>query len=186
MAPAPKAAGAEEDLSTIMYSNPARYAQIIEERAEQRILSKLNTQNQVQHRTNTVMQELGAEYPELSDINSELTQKALSALKTLPENEQATTAGYRYAVKQAAEELNVKPKSKRPQVDEDFSGGYGSGALRRRAPGNKLAPDTEAFAQALGMDLEDPALKDRLIKRQQRDWNRPEHPLSSKTKKGSK
>ena len=171
-----------DDLSTIMYSDPARYAQIIEERAEARILEKINASSAAQQRTQSVIGELGAEYPELADINSPLTKAAVAALNNLPEHERNTTAAYRLAVKQAAEDLSVKPKSKRPAADEEFGGGeYIPRPARRSA--NKLSAATEAFAAEVGLDLEAPGVKERLIARSNRSWSEPSSPVKTRSKK---
>lgn len=192
MAPPPPAKKTEadsEDLTALMYSDPAKYHAIIEERAatkaEHRIGEKLNRQQTEQARTNAVLAELTSEYPEIQDTTSELSKKTLELYSKLSEPERNNVSAWKLTVKEAAMELGMKPKSKRP-VDDDagFVGPSSGNPSRRRQQSNKLSPETEQWAQLLGVDIEDPVVRDRIVQRAQRDFTKWQKPMS--TKKGKK
>lgn len=185
VAPAKKAAPEqEEDLSTLAYTDPAKYAAVIEERTTAKITAQLTKREEAQARTNAVMNELTNEYPEITDAKSDLSKKALEIYNSIPEHERNTTAAFKLAVKEAAMEIGVKPKSKRSD-DENFmgpSGGVPTSRSRRQA--TKLSPETEQWAALLGVDLSDKEVHDRVVQRAQRDFRRYQQPLT--TKKGKK
>jgi hypothetical protein len=166
----PKKQEEEEDLDTLMISEPAKAAKIIEERAEARIMNKLNQNQKVTNSVNQIV----SDYPELADQNSDLYKKAVEIYSTLDEAERTSPVAYKYAVKEAAEALGVKPKSKRPQVDEDFDPpSYGQGQRRRRQRDASLSDATVEFAQRMGLNpKKDEALKKRLEQHSQRNWRK--------------
>jgi hypothetical protein len=171
--PAP---AAEPSLSDLLYSDPERYAQIIQERAEQRALEKMNRHNSQIQKVNSVIGQLASEYPELSDSNHALTKKAVEIYNALPEEERQTSLAYKMAVREAAEELSVKPKSKRPVEEPEFNSSYSG---RRSGKSQKLDPVTEEFASLFGIDTNDAKIKQSLLEKQNRNWNRYE-PVSKK------
>lgn len=165
----PKAAPAPQkqvSMSDLLYSNPEEYARIIEERAMERVAA----QQQRAQKVNGVISQLAQEFPELSDNNSSLTKRAVEIYNSLPPEEKQSSLSYRLAVKDAADELGLKPKSKRPVDDEPSFGSSGRSAPRRK---DKLNPMTEVWATALGLDPSDPKVKARLVERQNRDWHKP-------------
>lgn len=183
------AASDTEDLTSLMYDDPKRYHQIISERAASSALGVVRQEMQSQGQLNSTMTALAAEYPELTKADHELTKKAASIFAQLPENERQSTMAYKYAVKQAAEELSMQPTSKRPPSDDIIAGGGSNpyGAPRNRKKTDVLSPATEAWGEVLGLDTEDPDMRARLIKRSQRnDWSTPQNPLPAKKKGGRK
>ena len=178
--PAPaKKPVASDDLDSLMYSDNARYRAIIQEQTEERIFQKLNQQNEIQGRTQSVISELAAEYPELSDRDNALTIKSVEILNSLPQHERATTTAYRYAVKQAAEELAVKPRSKRG--DDEFMGpsynAYGGQQRRREKSEKQTIAEISPLAEAMGLDMNDPAVAKRIAERTKRSFKELQAPL---------
>lgn len=166
----PTAPTKEASLTDLLYNDPEKYAQMVERRAEEKALAQMQRQQAQMVKTSTTISELQNEFPELSDSGHELTKKAVEVYNSLPEEERTTSLAYKMAVKAAALDLGYKPRSKRP-VDEEPSigSGYGRGAPRKS---NKLDTDTELAAQIFGIDTSDPKVKERLIKKSQRDWNK--------------
>lgn len=182
--PAAKAE-AKEDLSDLLYSDPERYAQIMEERAEARIMGRLSKQQEAQQRTQAVLGELAAEYPEINDMHSPLTKKAVELYNALPDNERNSPISYKLAVKEAAAELGVKPRSKRADTDDFVGGGNARGSDgQRRAKKDTLDPGTRRWAEVLNVELT-PEVEARLIERSKRKWSTYQRPLTTK-KKGTK
>lgn len=181
-----------EDLSSLMYSDPAAYARRIEERAEKRIMSNLQNQNAAVAKQNAVLSELTYDYPELGDKNSALTKRAVEIYGQLPVEDRSSPLSYRLAVKEAATELSVKPRSKRTEDDENFMGSSSGGSRRgERSKKDKVDPNTELWAEALGdqfrelgHDYNDNVVKERIAKRAQRSWSKWQQP--DKVKKGGR
>lgn len=162
------AAKAEESLSDIMYSDPDKYAALIEERAEKRIMGQISRQQAQVAKTQSVLSELQSEFPELASADHELTKKAVEVYNSLPEDERSSSLAYKVSVKQAALDLGYKPKSKRP-ADEEPSIGSG-GRVPRKS--NKLDSSTEQLASMFGLNTSDPKVKERLIKSANREWTK--------------
>jgi hypothetical protein len=168
--PAPKAP--KEDLSDLLYKDPEAYARLIEERAEKRAVERVSAQQEKLNKVNSIIGSLTQEYPELQDGNHQLTKRAVEIYSALPDEEKQSSLSYKLAVKDAAEELAIKPRSKRP-VDEEPSFGSSSGA-RSRAKATKLDGATEELARMFGIDTSDSKVKERLLAKQNRNWNRYE------------
>lgn len=169
---APKATETES-LSDLMYSDPERYAAVIQERAEQRIMGQISKQQSQMAKTQSVLSELQAEFPELAHADHELTKKAVEVYNSLPEDERSSSLAYKVSVKQAALDLGYKPKSKRP-ADEEPSFGSSSGRSARKS--NKIDGATEQLAAMFGINTSDPKVKERLVKASQREWNKYKNP----------
>ncbi len=185
--PAARRTEASEDLSSIMYSDPAKYAQIIEDRAESRIMEKLSAKDQAQGRLNSVMAELHTDFPELNDPNNDLTKKAGEIFARLSDEEKKSSLALKLAVKDAATELGVKPKRMRPNEDFMDGGTSSSGAGRERKKNDKIDPITEFWGEELGLDMKDPAVRARLQARSERKWEKYQKPLPIQSRnKGKK
>lgn len=150
---------------------------------------------QVDHRANEfvqdqrrqgALQELGADYPELSDGNSALSRLAVQEFENLHPGMRATAEGYKLAVREAAAKLGLMTNSKRnnrnsdDSTNDDFTGlpggGSSSGGSRRseqKPKDSELHPDTLTSAELLGLDITDKKLVERLKKRSQRkNWSK--------------
>lgn len=168
--PAPKTES--EDVEDILYRDPKRYTEIVERRAEERVMSKLRAEQAVQQKQSTVLSSLINEFPELSNNDHELTKKAIELYNNLPDDDKTSPMAYRLAVKEAAMELGVKPRSKRAE-DDSYSFGGSSGGTSSRKKKETLDSSTLDFAKIMGLDTSDPKVKERLAARAARDWKRP-------------
>jgi hypothetical protein len=180
VAPKPAAkAESTENLADLMYSDPEKYAQLIEERAEKRVLSRIDEVNAKQSKHQAAMAELFEEFPELKDSSSPLVQKANEIWSKLPAEDRNSSTAFRLAAKEAALELNVKPKSKR--TDEEFVGGGSASptSARRNTKQAELDPLTKQFAEVCGLEV-DAETEKRLIERSKRNFQKYQVPLSSK------
>ena len=109
------------------------------------------------------------EFPELADGEAPLTKEAVKIFKNLSKDEQKNPNAYRVAVLEAATELGVQPMKKRkPKETDDFTGGSGQGGSSKR---NAVASDTLEFARAMGLDVEDPKVVDRLKTHSKRSYS---------------
>jgi predicted transcriptional regulator len=168
----------DEDLETLAYRDPKAYAKKVEDRAaskaDERVRSALNQQQQ----NNAMLNQLISEYPELNDNSSELTVKALEIYKNMPDHEKATSTAYKIAVRDAAAEVGVLPKSKRKTNNNDSYVGGGSGSVnaRKGASGpSDVDVKTLEFAERLGVNIKDKKIVERLKQRAARKtWNRYE------------
>ena len=165
----------------LMYTNPALYQQKLAEQIKAEMRHELTTSNQVQSRQQSTIAELVSEYPELSDANNELTKKTVELYNRMPDYEKSNPAALRAAAFKAASELDVKPKHKRPV--EEFTGNDGYDRPQQRRAPTKLNPLTEEFGRAIGLDMDDPAVKARVLERSKRDWKHPQTPISTKKRK---
>lgn len=147
--PAPKAK--ESKLSDLIYENPDEFARRVMEQAESNVEKKLNDRQGAQNRQNAVLQTLANSYPEITDSDHPLTKLAIEKYDSMSADEKASPAAYKAAVAEAAIELDIKPKSKRPKSDDDSYVGAGSSGSRR-ASKQGIAPETAEFAKLLGVD----------------------------------
>lgn len=170
---APAAAGTKsEDLSDLMYSDPQRYAQVIEERAEARIMGKLNDMNTANQKQTSVMASIMNEYPELGDGDHQLTKKAVEIFASFDEADKKSPISYKLAAQQAALELGVKPKSKRTEADDYSIMSSSSSSSRKKTKKSEVSDVTLNVAELMGLDPTDEKLKQRLAERAGRNWNK--------------
>jgi hypothetical protein len=181
--PAQKASAKEADLSELLYSDPQKYAEVIEARAEARAAARFQESQQKQFKTQSVLSELQAEFPELSDSNHPLYKKAVEIYNALPEDERQSAASYKLAVKSAALEEGIKPRSKRPVDEEPSFGASNSGMRSSQRKSGKLDSTTEEWAKIFGIDTSNAQVKERLVQKQNRNWNKyePVAPAAKKT-----
>lgn len=165
----------EEDLSDLLITDPQRAASIIEERAEKRVMSKLEASQKQQQKQQGTLAELTSAYPELQHNDHELTQLAIQKYNSLADEDKVSPLAYKLAVKEAAMELGIKERSKRAE-GEDFVPSRSSGKKERKK--ESLDPATEAFARILAergykaVDPDDPKVRERLIQNAQRNFSK--------------
>jgi hypothetical protein len=165
IAPAKQAAPAEDaKLEDLMYSDPAKYTALIEERATQKALEKIQAQGAIQQ----AVAGLYNEYPELADNDNALTKATREVLKTVPDSEQMNPKMYEYAVMKAAGELGVQPRSKRkapePEDDGFVAPSYQSPQARaKKRSTEQVVSQNKDIAKAFGVDLNDPKQKEKYL-----------------------
>jgi hypothetical protein len=155
----------EVNLTTLMYDDPKRYSQVIKEQAKQEALEEMRRETSSQTSVNQAIAQLAADYPELADQESELTKASVEILKSAGESERANPRTYEYAVLKAAGALDIKPRSKRTQSEDDFvAPSYSSpqGRTKKRND-DSVVSENKILAAQFGIDLDNPALKAQYI-----------------------
>jgi hypothetical protein len=135
-----------------------------------------------QQRVGNTIASLQNEYPELGDTSSELAKKAIANFNALSDEDKQSPMAYKLAVREAADEIGLKPKSKRPVVEESWESGDGYTRGSRRAPANKLDPASKEWAELLGLEVTEDVEK-RLIERAKRDYRKYQPPTEIKRAK---
>lgn len=163
--PQPNAVPKEKPLEDLLYDNPAEAVRQIEERAEKRVLSKIEQRDQAKAKQTQAINELYSEFPEFSDQDHDLTKKALEIYGKMDDAEKADPKALKLAGYQAAVDLGVKPRSKRTD-DDSFSFGSGGTKPGRGKKSDKLDPAVEEFARLMGLNVDDQKVQERLKARQ--------------------
>lgn len=134
--------------------------------------NEIREELQLSNKQNQVLQSLYNDFPELADASNALTKRAVEIHKTLDKTEQMSPTSYRFAVLEAAAELDVIPVKKRKSNQDDFTGMGNDGAPSKKAA-KKAADDlTMSFAEAMGLNTSDPKVAERLKKRSERkNWS---------------
>lgn len=163
---------AAKKVSDVIYEDADAAAEIIEKRAEERVMKRIDEREQY----NGTIAALYNDYPELSDGQSEMTKKTLSYLSQYPEAQRKNPTFIKLAARDAAAELGVMTKNKRGNGGgDDFSfGGGNSGGGKARDTKRTSAEDDMILrtAEVLGVDISDPKKKERVLsrKRNEREW----------------
>jgi hypothetical protein len=164
-------------LADLAYKDPKAYALKISDRAEQRAMRMVDERLNANNQTNNTLSQLGLEYPELNDANSELTLKAVELYKRLSNEDRKSPLAYKAAVRDAAADLGVLPKNKRKATSEtpEINSGNSSTAAANSRQGQSKNVDakTLAFAKLMGLDTSKKEVVERLKLRSQRTkWNK--------------
>lgn len=172
----------EKELVDLAYTNPAEYARRIVNTARKEAAHVVNNAFGQQQETSNVLSKLGGEYPELADNASELTLKSVSIYKNMTESERSSPMAYKVAVRDAAAELGILPKTKRPKdggyepnVGNSNSGAneQGKAQLRAKEKGAVKANDrTLEIAALMGLDTSKKEVRENLDKRAQEIANK--------------
>ncbi len=173
---APKAPAAPAaKLEDVWFDKPQQAADQIMAQAEERIMKRIDSRSDQLHRQNQTLSQLVSDFPELSDGNHEFTKKAVEIYSAMSAEDKTSPLAYKAAVKEAALEMGVMPKSKRK--DDDYvSSGNGSNSSRNesRSPRSGAGIDkaTEEFAKLVGVNIDDPKVRDRIkSKHNRRSYN---------------
>lgn len=162
-APQKAEADGEGDLSEMIYSDPNKFVNKLTEKVSAAVDKKLSSAQAATTKYQQVVGSIISEFPEAGDQSSELTKRANELFLALPAEDRDNPLALKTSVTAAAAELGIKPKSKRPKVSDDdgFSlGGGGGGARERKTAQKEIDRNTELFAEAVGLDLNDPKNKE--------------------------
>lgn len=170
--PAPRPEKIEaQSFKDLFYQDEEAAATQLKEQTKKEIREELEGYN----RQAQVLTSLHVDFPELGDKDHALTKRAVEIHKMLPPKEQLSPSSYRLAVLEAANELSVTPQSKRKKEadTDDYTGAAsGGGGGAKRASANTLANETLVFAQAMGLNVDDKELVDRLKASSKRIWTK--------------
>lgn len=157
--PPVREAPTKKPLKDLWYDDPDAAAKEIAAKATNDTLAQIRAENAVQQKKGNVIQGLYREYPELQDYDHPLTTKAVELFEKMTDEEKANPIAYKLAVKEAAEELDIKTKAKRkPKEDDDafsLGGGKGGDKPARSKKSGELDPKTVAFAKLVGLNTDD-------------------------------
>jgi CO dehydrogenase/acetyl-CoA synthase beta subunit len=176
----------DAEIATLMFDNPKLAIKRIEERAsraaEERIGNKLNQRDAVNSQIQQAAASAHAIYPELGDSNSEAFKLAMQKYNAMSAEEKTTPTAVKAALLEAAAEIGLTPASKRKAKEaagDEFAlsgkaSGSNSGNPRAKAKGGTegISEKSLAFAQLVGMDINDPKVLEGLKKQSQRkNWS---------------
>jgi hypothetical protein len=140
-----------------VYEDEEAYARSIKEETKAELREEIQRANQLSSKQQTTIASLVKDFPELNDGESDLAKKAIEIFNAMPEDERNSPVAYKAAVKEAALDLDIKPKSKRKPVDSDDEAFTLSSSSRRDNPRDggqkKVDRRTALFAEALGVDV---------------------------------
>jgi len=177
--PKPKpVAEQNQALEDLIYDNPAKAVEIMEQRVEARVAEKEKKKEAVQFENQQVINKIVLDYPEVNDASHGLTKRAAEIIQTYPEHRRSDANVWRTSVLEAASEQGVKPMSRRDN-DDSFSVGGGSsseGKSKKRKKDDEIDPRTLAFAEAIGQDVKDPKYIEKLEKiiKDRKSWTKYE------------
>jgi hypothetical protein len=161
-------------LEDVWYNSPAEAAAQIKEQAKTEMRQEMAIQNEKQSKYAATINQLVADFPELSDQTSELYLKSVANYDALSAEEKVSPIAYKAAVRDAALDLGVKPKGKRKSDSgsDAYTMASGSGGVRSDASTGKVDAIREDIAAKMGLKLDD-AMKARLKsynKKDTRSW----------------
>jgi hypothetical protein len=175
----------EEDLSALILVDPAKAVQKITSRVREDVLGSVDSQATAQQQFNEKYSELLSDYPEIGNQSSELFVRAKEIMSATGTGKYDAGAMERAVLKAAAEKglQPMKHRRKQDESDEDsdtyLGGATSSGEGRRegsrRRGSEKLPAATLAFAEAVGMNVKDPKVLERLNKthsERRGNWNK--------------
>lgn len=160
----------------------ARYvAKISSETIEKQTQAKEASNREIQ----AAYQDLVSLYPDLTDQNSDLYKEADKAFKSSPKQDASAMT---MAVLKAAKKVGVKQQgSNEAMSDDEYTGSSSrskSHRMANKASGSKddLPAETLAFAQLVGLDVDNPEVKKRLSGHSKRNFSRwnPANPKGGK------
>lgn len=176
---APSSQSADEDLEELAFKDPKAYAKRVKAEAAQEASTLVSRQIQAQQHSQSVLNQLVSEYPELNEASNELTLKAVENYKNMSDEDKRSAGAYKIAVRDAAAELGVLPKNKRKSTsNDDFA--LSGNASTSNPKGNKrgeveLDQRTIAFAKLIGLNTDDKKVMESLKNRSQRkSWSKYE------------
>lgn len=172
--PKAQVAAPGKSLNDVWLDSPEEAANMVSNATEARIMSKLDARA----KESSTIQALANDFPEITDPNHELTKKAVEIYGSLSAEDKKSPVAYRAAVREAAMELNMVPKSKREQYEDDVSiRGTGNsrvrGEQRKERASKDIDAETEEFARLVGVNIDDPKTRERIkSKHGRRTYNR--------------
>lgn len=177
----PRQPSSQEPKKVSVFDDEEGYARRIKEEATVEIRRELAQQQAAEAKKQATLNQLFQEFPEIGDMENPLTKRALEIYNSLPEDERQSTVAYRDAVKSAALEQGVRPKSKRAKTEGDDFSLSGSSSGRSAPKKGELTDGHMLAAQLLGLDVSNPETKKSLQSRAERkDWLRYQAPTRKK------
>jgi len=153
--------------------NPKQFKEQIKREA----LAEVQRSTQLSMATQNEVARIQAMYPEFAQENSEAAQIALKKFQALPAHLKGTPEGARLVLFEAANEVGLVPKKARKTeqgADEGYTMGSSPSKNIRQSSQGKLDERSLAFAQLVGLNVDDPEVRKRLENRTKRAFNKYE------------
>lgn len=177
----PESTGTQKPWKDRFYENEDAALNEVEENATRRATEAMRNLQAIEQRKQNAVNQMVNDYPELA-IESPLKAKSVEIFNALSKEEQADPNAIKLAVREAAADLGMLPKSKRKEEvtdndDDTFSlsgkGGSEGKKGRRGQKSGDLAQETLDFAELLGRPVDDEKYIARLKKANERsNWSK--------------
>lgn len=164
------------------YEDEAGTLMAVKEEAKREALEAARSMHAIESQKNAALSQMVNDYPELTDAGSDLRKKAVEVFNSMSKEDQASPSALKLAVREAAADLAVLPKSKRKDTviedndDDTFAlsgGGSGKTSGDRKRKEGKLSEATLTFAELLGRPVTDEKYLERLKKASERsNWSK--------------
>lgn len=147
----------QQNKKASVFEDEDAFANSIKEQAKAELREEINKANQLTSKQQQTIATLVKDFPELNDGDSDLAKRAIEIFNSMPEDERVSPVAYKAAVKEAALDLDIRPKSKRKssegESDDSFTLGSRSSERPRESGPKKVDRRTALFAEALGVDV---------------------------------
>lgn len=157
-----------------VFDDEDAYAARIKAETAAEIKREFAIQQAQQTKQAQTINQLVADFPELTQQDHALTKRAVEIYNSLSDDEKQSPIAYKAAVKEAALELDLKPKSKRQassKENDTFALGGNTAGTKRPAPTSEVDKVRESLAEAFGLKVT-PELKERLKQHAKKDFKR--------------
>lgn len=173
----------DADLDDLVLTNPREFAKRVTQNAKAEITQDLQKSKSYEDRRQQILNAIVTDYPEALDQSSSLYKKADEYYRSMSADEQRSPIAMKAAFRDAAIDLDIKPKSKRGDTNVDsFSFGNSGGSSSRRTPKDEVAPETTELLALMGMDTSDPVIQAMAKEKSKRqNWGRSQ-PINTKGK----
>ncbi len=162
--PTPKPQEETRSFRDKFYDNEDAAAEELVERAVSKATEVIKRGSAAEAKRNEVANAIYQDYPEAADQGSDLFKKASEKYSAMSEEDKASPIAMKLAFREAAEDLEVKPKSKRPKLDDGFSVS-GSRSTRPSKEATELPEGTLQLAALMGLNVNDAKVKESLLNR---------------------
>lgn len=160
----------EDDIETLMITNPKKAYEKIKAEVSNEVHASVNSQNNAVMEFNQTFSTLASEYPEIADQSSKLYARGKQLLAEFSNGKANDAAALERAVLKAATEQGVLPMKHRAQQSNDDDTYSGSGnssssndnGRRKSSKKDDLDPRTIDLARLMGRPVDDPKYIERL------------------------
>lgn len=156
-----------EDFTNVLFERPKEFIDKFQQSVSQQIDQRISGIQQQASEQTQVLSNLYDQYPELQNPSSELTKKAIEIQSGMSAEERRNPKMLRVAALEAAAELGVQPKRKRPVEDQDaafapssLNGKFSDREMPRSMKQAEAA--TMELAELMGLNVSDKKVKDSL------------------------
>lgn len=174
-------AAPEKSLKDLVFEDPDKAAEIIEQRATARAQAVVTQQVQASQQVQSTVADMQSKYPEFAQEGSEAARVAIEKAGKLPAHLRGTPEGIRMVMLETASDLGLVPAGKRAKAapaSDDFvtpgSAPSSRSAARKQDVTKDIDPNTLGFAQLLDPTIvNDPKRLENLAKASKRkNWTR--------------